>query len=71
MTDFFENVKNLDALFWHDRWKNNLNIYKFVHMGWQNTQRKQIWAGNALERVQWVHEPADLQDITFGSSSPK
>ena len=21
--------------------------------------------GNALERVQWVHEPADLWDITF------
>jgi len=22
-------------------------------------------SGNALERLQWVHEPADLQDITF------
>ena len=25
----------------------------------------QYMTGNALERVQWVHEPADLQDITF------
>ena len=37
------------------------SYYPHIYIQIQET----ILTGNALERVQRVHEPADLQDITF------
>ena len=45
------------------------STYKKCQLGYEiSTTVGQNWllyAGNALERVQRVHEPADLWDITF------
>ena len=42
--------------------KNNTQVRASKNL---NTLKKYILAGNALERVQRVHESADLWDITF------
>ena len=41
-----------------------VNATKVAGKGWM-LQLSSKNAGNALERVQRVHEPADLQEITF------
>ena len=52
-----------------DLFRDNVGDVSYVELySDENGKVRQMWylfAGNALERVQRVHEPADLWDITF------